>query len=170
MLRYPPRNGKPGLAGPGFPRSPLRPGYPRHGAPVSPPPLSEKPAISPASTDVTCDAATPKAPTPALDATQAGAWWTAKWPSSPWSRPNPPCGPGPTPPPTGPGQGARPPLAPGATCPPVPELELAAAYVPYQVYGTICPPGGQGAPGTIFPELMRTPPLYRWPPCTDGRD
>jgi hypothetical protein len=61
-----------------------------------------------------------------------------------------------------------PPLAAGALPPPVQLLELAAAYVPFQQYTTIYAPGEMPAPGTIFPELLRVPPLYRWPPCTDG--
>jgi len=62
-----------------------------------------------------------------------------------------------------------PPVAPGAAPPPVALVELAAAYVPFQVYTQIFRPGELPAPGTIFPELLRTPPLYRWPPSTDGR-
>lgn len=168
MLRYPPWNSRPGLTEPGYPRTPLRLGRPGPGASQGTPPLPDKPVVSPASATVAAPIA-PGAAAPAASSVQAATWWTTKWPNSPWSKPNPSWGPGPTPPPTGPGQGAVPPLAPGAAYPPVPLLELAAAYVPYQVYSTICPPGGQGAPGTIFPELMRTPPLYRWPPGTDGR-
>ena len=68
-----------------------------------------------------------------------------------------------------PESGAAPPLAPGAACPAVSLMELAAAYVPYQTYTTIYRPGEMPAPGTIFPELLRTPPLYGRPPRTEGR-
>lgn len=79
-------------------------------------------------------------------------------------------GPRPNPPAPAPQPGSTmPPLAPGALPPPVAVLELAAAYVPFQQFTTIFAPGELPAPGTIFPELLRTPPLYRWPPCTDGR-
>ena len=80
--------------------------------------------------------------------------------------PRRPSGPTPTPSPC---PGMWPPLAPGASPPAVPCIELAAAYVPVQKYTTIWTPGNIRSPGTIFPELARVPPLYRWPPCTDGR-
>lgn len=39
--------------------------------------------------------------------------------------------------------------------------ELATAYVPWQVYTRIMAPGEAHPVGTIFPELARTPPLYK---------
>ena len=104
----------------------------------------------------------------------SGVWvWPPRPPYGPGDRPSQPPGAGPWPnPPSGPGSGPyynMPPLAPGGCPPPVSQLELAAAYVPFQAFTTIFGPGESPAPGTIFPELLRTPPLYRWPPCTDGR-
>ena len=114
----------------------------------------------------------PSAPTPSGE--PSAAWFGR--PSGPVYGPGcwPPLGPrphppAPCPPAPAPAPGTMPPLAPGALPPPVQVLELAAAYVPFQQFGTICPPGELAAPGTIFPELARTPPLYRWPPGTDGR-
>lgn len=64
--------------------------------------------------------------------------------------------------------GVWPPLARGAMPPPVSIIELAGAYAPFQEYRPVWAPGELGAPGTIFSELARTPPLYRWQPYTDG--
>jgi len=41
--------------------------------------------------------------------------------------------------------------------------ELATAYVPWQVYTRIFEPREALQIGSIFPELVRTPPLYRKP-------
>lgn len=108
---------------------------------------------------------------PCAETAPQSAVWFGR-PSGPGRSPGfcPPFGPRPQPPtPAPPPPGTMPPLAPGALPPPVPIMELAAAYVPFQQFGCIWGPGEIQAPGTIFPELARTPPLYRWPPCTDGR-
>lgn len=47
--------------------------------------------------------------------------------------------------------------------PPMGPMELATAYVPWQVYRGFVRPGEAQIPGTIFPELARTPPLYQKP-------
>ncbi|MBE3519700.1 MAG: spore coat associated protein CotJA [Firmicutes bacterium] len=39
--------------------------------------------------------------------------------------------------------------------------ELARAYVPVQVYARIFPPEEALRRGSVFPELVRTPPLYQ---------
>lgn len=115
-----------------------------------PPGVAQGPPPAPAE----CPATKPAAATP--QANGFGRWPNQPWGPSPW--PNPPRGPA-----------TMPPVAPGAAPPPVALVELAAAYVPFQVYTQIFRPGELPAPGTIFPELLRTPPLYRWPPSTDGR-
>jgi hypothetical protein len=86
-----------------------------------------------------------------------------RWP--PWCPPEreepcpPPCPPrDPCPP--------REPHRPGRSCQ---DVDLAEAFVPWQEYNGYCPPGHLEGPGTIFPELLRTPPLYAWPPGTDRR-
>jgi len=70
------------------------------------------------------------------------------WP--PWCPGNPPCPPG---------------TGPGAPCPPR-GIPLATAWVPWQVYNGYVHPCEMAGPGTIFPELLRCPPLYQKPPGT----
>lgn len=70
---------------------------------------------------------------------------------------------------TGPYGGPQPPHSqPPYPQPPYPQppypphqRELATAHVPFQVYTGFVPPGQLPGPGTIFPELLRTPPLYK---------
>jgi len=146
-----------------LPRGPSLPPRQRPGGP-SPGPEDKSPSAGPPTTESSAPTFQPcgeKEPP-----SDVGSAWV--WP------PRPPWGPGDRPgqPPGWPGGGPQynmPPLAPGACPPPVRVLELAAAYVPFQQFTTIFAPGEMPAPGTIFPELLRTPPLYRWPPCTDGR-
>lgn len=169
MLRPFPRGG------PGLPTR-HRPGWNLPGGPSIPGPTpgqypDDAPITVPtAPASQLCVAASPSS-------SPVGTWFQRP-PGSPYGPgfgPNPPFAPGwgpppapsPQPPPASPG--AWPPLAPGACPPPVPLLELAAAYTPFQAFTRIYAPGEMPAPGTIFPELLRTPPLYRWPPCTDGR-
>jgi hypothetical protein len=85
--------------------------------------------------------------------------------------PGDPCPPGRSPcPPWDPCPGdpcpPREPHRPGRSCQ---DVDLAEAFVPWQEYNGYCPPGHLEGPGTIFPELLRTPPLYAWPPGTDRR-
>lgn len=94
-----------------------------------------------------------------------------RW-SPPWCPPERPCPPGE--PPCPPGDPHYPPGAPDGPSwpsPPCPGggVQLAEAFVPWQVYNGYCPPGQLEAPGTIFPEILRTPPLYQYPPGTGGR-
>jgi hypothetical protein len=64
--------------------------------------------------------------------------------------------------------GRRPPYGPSEPLPPIPPprqprrtVQLAEAYVPWQVYQGYVRPHELPGPGTIFPELFRTPPLYK---------
>ncbi len=63
-----------------------------------------------------------------------------------------------------PGGGAWPPGGWPPGTPPTGPVRLATAYVPWQVYNGYVKPPNLPAPGTIFPELARTPPLYKRPP------
>ncbi len=74
----------------------------------------------------------------------------------PWGRPGGPQGPG-----------SGPSWPPGSSFPRT--VQLAEAFVPWQVYSGYCMPSQMKGPGTIFPELLRTPPLYQYPPGTGGR-
>jgi hypothetical protein len=148
-----------------FPRGPAYRHQPGRSVGREPAP----PAPSPEPVPVPGDAIPLEQPTvqPCADTAEQTALWFGR-PSGPGRSPG--FGPRPQPPTPSPcPPGAMPPLSPGAMPPPVPMMELAAAYVPFQQFGCIWGPGEIQAPGTIFPELARTPPLYRWPPCTDGR-
>jgi|LSQX01.2.fsa_nt_gb hypothetical protein len=93
----------------------------------------------------------------------------------PWCPPEAPCPPGeplwcPPGGPSVPGGSPCPgPWPPGSTYPGGRTVQLAEAFVPWQVYNGYCPPGQMAGPGTIFPELLRHPPLYQYPPGTGGR-
>lgn len=63
-----------------------------------------------------------------------------------------------------PGGGTWPPDGWPPGSPPTGPVQLATAYVPWQVYNGYVRPPNLPAPGTIFPELARTPPLYKKPP------
>lgn len=80
------------------------------------------------------------------------------WP--PWCPGTPPCPPG-----GGPGAPCPPGTGPGVPCPPG-GIQLATAWVPWQVYNGYVHPCEMAGPGTIFPELLRCPPLYQKPPGT----
>jgi len=91
----------------------------------------------------------------------------------PWRPPEAPCPPveppwcppgGPSTPDGGPCPGPWPPGYPSGRT-----VQLAEAFVPWQIYNGYCPPGQLEGPGTIFPELLRHPPLYQYPPGTGGR-
>ncbi len=77
------------------------------------------------------------------------------WP--PWCPGNPPG--------MGPGTPCPPGMGPGVPCPPG-GMPLATAWVPWQVYNGYVHPCEMAGSGTIFPELLRCPPLYQKPPGT----